>query len=71
MRITVDIEDSKLAAVLKWTRQTKKSPAVAAALDEFLAQKRRQAFLEKVLAGKTNYLASNEQVEALARIEEG
>jgi len=70
MRITVDIEDQKLDAVLKWTRQTKKSPAVAAAIDEFLEQKRRQAFLEKVLAGKTNYAMSNEKVESLARLEE-
>jgi hypothetical protein len=70
MRITVDIEDQKLDAVLKWTRQTKKSPAVAAAIDEFLEQKRRQAFLEKVLAGKTNYSMSNEKVESLARLEE-
>ena len=70
MRITVDIEDQKLDAVLKWTRQTKKSPAVAAAIDEFLEQKRRQAFLEKVLAGKTNYAMNNEKVESLARLEE-
>ena len=70
MRITIDIEDKKLGAVLKWTRQTKKSPAVAAAIDEFLEQKKRQAFLEKVLAGKTNYAMSNEKVELLARLEE-
>jgi len=70
MRITVDIEDHKLNAILKWTRQTKKSPAVAAALNEFLEQKQRQAFLEKVLAGKTNYAASNEKVESIARLEE-
>ena len=70
MRITIDIEDKKLDAVLKWTRQTKKSPAVAAAIDEFLEHKRRQAFLEKVLAGKTNYATSNESVESLARLEE-
>ena len=70
MRITIDIEAKNLDAVLKWTRQTKKSPAVAAAIDEFLEQKKRQAFLEKVLAGKTNYAMSNEKVELLARLEE-
>ncbi len=66
MRITVDIEDKKLDAVLKWTRLTKKSPAVAAAIDEFIEQKQRQAFLDKVLAGKTDYQASNEEVEIWA-----
>jgi hypothetical protein len=70
MRITVEIEDNKLNEILKWTHQTKKSPAVAAALDEFLEQKQRQAFLEKVLAGKTDYSASNEKIESLARLEE-
>jgi metal-responsive CopG/Arc/MetJ family transcriptional regulator len=70
MRITVDIEDNKLNAILKWTRQTKKSPAIAAALNEYLEQKRRQALLEKVFAGKTDYAASNEKIEALARLEE-
>jgi hypothetical protein len=70
VRITVEIEESKLEAVLKWTRQTKKSPAVAAAIDDFLEQKRRQVFLEKVVAGKTDYVASNEQVETLTSFEE-
>jgi len=63
-------EDKKLDAVLKWTQQTKESAAVAAAIDEFLEQKERQTFLEKVLAGKTNYTMSNEKVESLARLEE-
>ena len=70
MRITIDIDDIKLHAILKWTRQKKKSPAVAAAIDEYLEQKRRQAFLEKVLAGKTDYATSNDRVESLARLEE-
>jgi hypothetical protein len=69
MRITVEIEDSKVRAIQKMTRQRKKSPALVAALDEFIAFKRRQAFLAKVMAGETDYLASNEQVEAMARLE--
>ncbi len=69
MRITVDIEENKLRSILKWTRQTKKSPAISAALDEFLAHKQRQAFLDKVMEGKTNYTTSNEEIEDLAHLQ--
>ncbi|MFT3989776.1 MAG: hypothetical protein QM680_00050 [Luteolibacter sp.] len=66
MRITVDIEESKLRSILKLTRQTKKSPALAQALDEFIEHRERQDFLAKVMAGKTDYSASNDELEALA-----
>lgn len=69
MRITVDIDEKKLSTILKWTGQKKKSPALAMALDEFLEHKQRQAFLSKVLAGKTDYETSNEEIEALAHQE--
>lgn len=69
MRITLDIDDKKMDLILKLTRQRKKSPALAAALDEFLEYKRRQAFLARVMAGETDYRASNEEVEALAQLE--
>ena len=69
MRITVDIDDAKLDEVLAVTGQHKKSPAVAVALDEFLKHRRRQAFLARVKAGKTDYQASNDEVESLSRIE--
>lgn len=65
MRITVEIEDSKIEAIQKWTKERKKSPAVAQALDEFIEQRQRQEFLAKVMAGKTNYHASNDELEAL------
>ena len=65
MRITVDIEQHKLRSILKLTRQTKKSPAVAQALDEFIEQRQRQAFLAKVMAGQTDYRASNDELESL------
>ncbi len=69
MRITVELEDSKIRTIQKLTRQRKKSPALAAALDEFIEFKRRQAFLAKVMAGKTDYQASNEELETIARLE--
>jgi hypothetical protein len=69
MRITVDIDESKMGTILKLTQQKKKSPALAMALDEFLEYKNRQAFLTKVMEGKTNYETSNEEIEALAHKE--
>ncbi|MBT5902226.1 MAG: type II toxin-antitoxin system VapB family antitoxin [Opitutaceae bacterium] len=69
MRITIDIDDQKLDEVLTATGQHKKSPAVVVALDEFLENRRRQAFLDRVLAGKTDYQASNDEVEALSEFE--
>lgn len=69
MRITIDIDEKKLGAVLAATGATKKSPAVAVALDEFLENRRRQAFLDRVLAGKTNYQADNDEVEGLSKLD--
>jgi hypothetical protein len=65
MRITVEIEDSKIEAIQKWTKERKKSPAVAQALDEFIEQRQRQEFLAKIMAGETDYRASNDELESL------
>lgn len=65
MKITVDIEQKKLRSILKLTRQTKKSPAVVQALDEFIEQRQRKEFLSKVMAGGTDYRASNDELESL------
>lgn len=69
MRVTLEIDEKKMKAILKLTRQQKKSPALALALDDYLAFKRRQAFVNRVMAGETDYQASNEEVEALAHPE--
>jgi hypothetical protein len=69
MRITIEIEEKKLRSILKYTGQRKKSPAVATALDEYLDQKKRQAFVAKVMEGGTDYRASNDEVETLAGLE--
>jgi hypothetical protein len=65
MRITVDIEQKTLRSILKLTRQTKKSPAVAQALNEFIEQRQRQEFLARVMAGETDYRTSNDELESL------
>jgi Arc/MetJ family transcription regulator len=41
MRITIELDESQLKSVLRATGKTKMSPAVSAALDEYLAMKRR------------------------------
>ncbi|MEM8866949.1 MAG: hypothetical protein AAGC73_01650 [Verrucomicrobiota bacterium] len=43
--------------------------ALAKALDEFLENRRQQAFLQKVLAGGTDYQASNDELEEISRLE--
>jgi Arc/MetJ family transcription regulator len=65
MRITIELDEGQLRSVLKATGKTKMSPAVSAALDEYLAMKRREAFVTMVMDGKTDYQASNEELEAL------
>jgi hypothetical protein len=70
MRITVEIEGNKMDAIRKWTGQRKKSPAIAQALDAFLEQQQRQAFLDRVMEGQTDYHASNDEVELLADLEQ-
>ena len=64
MRVTLEIEDEKMDAILKATHQKKKSPALAQALDEYLLNLEREAFLARVLAGKTDYRASNDELES-------
>lgn len=64
MRVTLDIDENKMNAILKATHQKKKSPALALALDEFLRTREREAFIAKVLNGETDYQASNDEIEA-------
>ena len=66
MRITVEIEDSKIRAIQKWTKQRKKSPALAQALGEYIEQRQREEFLAKVLAGKSDFSSTNDEIETLA-----
>jgi hypothetical protein len=51
-RVTLEIEESKLGAIQGLTRQDKKSPALAMALDEYLDFKRRQGFVTRVMRGE-------------------
>ena len=63
MRINIEIDEKKLRSVLRLTKQKKKSPAVAQALDEYVEMKKKQEFVNRVMEGKTDYTATNEEIE--------
>ena len=69
MRITVEIDETKLRKVAKLTGLSKKSPAVARAVDEFIEFRARKDFVERVLAGRTHFRAGNERLEAFSALE--
>jgi len=64
MRFTIEIDADELSRIQKITGKKKKSPAVSQALTEFLKLRERQEFIGRVLAGKTDFPLSNEQLEA-------
>lgn len=70
MRITIELDENQLKSVMRATGKTKMSPAVSAALDEYLAMKRREEFVSLVMSGKTDYQASNEDLESMTDPEE-
>ncbi len=64
MRITIDVDAGELKQIQKLTGQKKKSPAVSQALSEFLKLQGRQKFIERALAGDTDFSQTNEELEA-------
>ena len=63
MRITFEIEEKKVREIIQKTGQENRPLALAQALDEFLENGRRREFLAKVLEGKTDYAATNQEIE--------
>ena len=63
MRITVDIPDAKIEAVLRATRTAKKSPAIAQVVDEYLAMKAREEFAGMIREKSIPYNLTNEEIE--------
>ncbi len=64
MRITVDIEDRMLREVQRATGIEKKSPAVHAALKEYIRQERCRQVIGMVKEGRVDYGMTNEELEA-------
>ena len=65
MRITIDIDETSLAAIQEATGIRKKSPAVRCAVEAYLRDLEKKQFLRRVLEGRSDYGMTNEQVEAL------
>ncbi len=63
MRITVDIKESVLDDLVKVTGETKRSPAVAKAVEEFVKRKKAKEFGRMLREGYFDYPSTNEEIE--------
>jgi hypothetical protein len=67
MRITVDIDEATLKDLARITGETKKSPAVAKAVIEFVNRKKAKEFGTLLREGAFDYPSTNEAIEAQDR----
>jgi len=63
MRITVDIEDDVLNDLVRITGDSKKSPAVAKAVTDFVLRRKAREFGRMLREGVFDYPATNEEIE--------
>lgn len=66
MRITIDIDDTKLLEIQRLTKIRKKSPAVSHALDVYLHEMKKLRLLSRVRENQTDYPISNDTLEELS-----
>lgn len=64
MRITVEIDESTLDDLIRITGESKKSPAVARAVTEFVNRKKAKEFGMLLREGAFDYPATNDEIEA-------
>ena len=64
MRLTVELDEKDLASVQRATGIRKHSPAVRRAITEYVKGLEKKRFLQRVMAGKSDYALSNEELEA-------
>lgn len=67
MRITVEIDESTLDDLVRITGESKKSPAVARAVTEFVNRKKAREFGMLLREGAFDYPATNDEIEAADR----
>lgn len=68
MRITIDIDESTLEQVIKYTGETKKGPAIVKAVSEFVRRQLNREFATKVMAGDfADYPMTNDEIEDFDR----
>jgi len=71
MRVTVDIDEQSLREIQAATGERKKSAAVQKALHAYLRELRKRRLLARVLAGKTDYGMTNEELESANCVRRG
>lgn len=67
MRVSVEIDDATMEAVLRLTGERKKSPAISRAVSEFVRRQRVREFGRLLREGAFDYPVTNEEVEARDR----
>jgi len=67
MRITVTIDNNALKDIQRLTGVSKKSPAVSKAIMDYLREVRKHDLIHRVMEGRTDYAATNDELEASAR----
>ena len=67
MRITVDIAPSTLKKIMSLTKEGKKSPAVAKALDEYIRREKLKNFGQLIKSSFFNFPLTNRELEDLDR----
>jgi Arc/MetJ family transcription regulator len=67
MRITVDIDEATLQDLARITGESKKSPAVAKAVTEFVNRKKAREFGTLLREGAFDYPNTNEEIESADR----
>ena len=65
MRITVDIDDAMLDDLSKITGESKKSPAVALAVSEYIKREKAREFGKLLREGSFDYPATNDEIEKM------
>jgi Arc/MetJ family transcription regulator len=65
MRITVDIDEATLDDLSRITGETKKSPAVALAVNEYIKREKAREFGKLLREGSFDYPATNDEIEKL------
>mgnify|MGYP003382584000 CR=1 FL=1 len=65
MRITVELDEASLRKIQEVTGEKKKSPAVQKALQAFLKDQSRRAFVQQVREGRIDFPMTNDQLEEL------
>jgi Arc/MetJ family transcription regulator len=68
MRITIDIDETTLEQVIKYTGETKKGPALVKAASEFVRRQLNREFASKVMEGEfADYPMTNDEIEDFDR----